>query len=103
MNNRTSYFYDPDVGNFHYGEFGCRSERAYKRGPVLVLAGYMLTANNPEACVFISTFALQQLTLSRRFKRSYMLVFTAAHSYTDSYMFALAVEAQLSSVTTCQQ
>lgn len=21
MTNRTSYFYDPDVGNFHYGEF----------------------------------------------------------------------------------
>lgn len=30
MNNRTSYFYDPDVGNFHYGEFGYRSEQAYE-------------------------------------------------------------------------
>lgn len=27
MTNRTSYFYDPDVGNFHYGESGCRSEQ----------------------------------------------------------------------------
>lgn len=28
MTNRTSYFYDPDVGNFHYGEFVFSSERA---------------------------------------------------------------------------
>lgn len=29
MTNRTSYFYDPDVGNFHYGKFNYHNEPAY--------------------------------------------------------------------------
>ena len=26
MSNRTAYFYDPDVGNFHYGEWSCTAD-----------------------------------------------------------------------------
>lgn len=37
MTNRTSYFYDPDVGNFHYGEFG-PNEQAYEEQTVLIKA-----------------------------------------------------------------